>query len=68
MKFIILCDRTGMVECEIFAEAFGRYGLNTVRYPVVQVMGQVKPFDNGKTYTLEVGSIEWARKHSTGVS
>ncbi|WP_395745403.1 hypothetical protein [Prosthecobacter sp.] len=47
MKFISVCDRTGIVECEIFAVAYLAHGLATVRYPVVQVTGEVKPFDNG---------------------
>lgn len=54
MKFISICDRTGIVECEIFAAAYSAYGLNTVRYPVVQVTAEVKPFDNGQGFTLDV--------------
>ncbi|MFN0080861.1 MAG: DNA polymerase III subunit alpha [Prosthecobacter sp.] len=61
MKFISICDRTGIVECEIFAAAYRVYGLNTVRYPVVQVTGEVKPFDNLAGYTLEVLRVEKAR-------
>jgi DNA-directed DNA polymerase III PolC len=61
MKFISICDRTGIVECEIFAAAYRLYGLNTVRYPVVQVTGEVKPFDNLAGYTLEVLRVEKAR-------
>jgi DNA polymerase III alpha subunit len=61
MKFISICDRTGIVECEIFAAAYRAYGLATVRYPVVQVTADVKPFDNGQGYTLEVLRVEKAR-------
>lgn len=61
MKFISICDRTGIVECEIFAAAYRLYGLNTVRYPVVQITGEVKPFDNLAGYTLEVLRVEMAR-------
>ncbi len=61
MKFISICDRTGIVECEIFAAAHRVYGLNTVRYPVVQITGEVKPFDNGQGYTLDVLRVEKAR-------
>ena len=61
MKFISICDRTGIVECEIFAAAYRLYGLNTVRYPVVQVTGDVKPFDNGQGYTLEVLRVQQPR-------
>jgi DNA-directed DNA polymerase III PolC len=41
MKFISICDRTGIVECEIFAAAYRLYGLNTVRHPVVQITADV---------------------------
>ena len=61
MKFISICDRTGIVECEIFAAAYRLYGLNTIRYPVVQITGDVKPFDNGAGYTLDVLRVEKAR-------
>ena len=61
MKFISICDYTGIVECEIFATAYRGYGINTVRYPVVQVTAQVQPFDNDQGYTLEVRRIERAR-------
>ncbi len=54
MKSIYICDRTGIVECEIFAAAYRVYGLNTVRYPVVQVIVEVKPFGNGAGYSLNV--------------
>jgi error-prone DNA polymerase len=61
MKFISICDYTGIVECEIFAAAYRLYGLNTVRYPVVQVTAEVKPFDNLAGYTLEVLRVEKTR-------
>jgi DNA-directed DNA polymerase III PolC len=61
MKFISICDRTGIVECEIFAAAYRLHGLNTVRYPVVQITGEVKPFDNRQGYTLEVHRVEKSR-------
>jgi error-prone DNA polymerase len=61
MKFISICDYTGIVECEIFAAAYRLYGLNTVRYPVVQVTAEVKPFDNKAGYTLEVLRVEKVR-------
>jgi hypothetical protein len=61
MKFISLCDQTGIIECEIFAQAYRAFGLATVRYPVVQVVADVKPFDNHKGFTLEVLRIEKPR-------
>lgn len=64
MKFISICDRTGIVECEIFAATYRLYGLNTVRYPVVQITGDVKPFDNKAGYTLEVLRVQQPRMQS----
>ena len=61
MKFISICDRTGIVECEFFAAAYRAYGLATVRYPVVQVTAEVKPFDNLAGYTLEVLRVQKPR-------
>ncbi len=61
MKFISICDYSGIVECEIFAAAYRLYGLNTVRYPVVQITGEVKPFDNRQGYTLEVLRVQQPR-------
>jgi hypothetical protein len=61
MKFISICDYSGIVECEIFAAAYRLYGLNTVRYPVVQITADVRPFDNLQGYTLEVQRVQKAR-------
>jgi DNA-directed DNA polymerase III PolC len=61
MKFISICDRTGIVECEIFSAAYRVYGLKTVRYPVVQITAEVKPFDNLAGYTLDVLRVEQPR-------
>jgi DNA-directed DNA polymerase III PolC len=54
MKFLTLCDRTGMVETELFAPTYRRYGLATVRYPVLEVTARVEPFENGRGHTLRV--------------
>jgi hypothetical protein len=61
VKFIYICDRSGLVECEIFADAYRSYGLATVRYPIVQVTAEVTPFDNKAGFTLSVQRIEKAR-------
>jgi DNA polymerase III alpha subunit len=61
MKFISICDRTGIVECEIFADAYHTFGLATVRYPVVQVTGVVKLFDNSQGFTRQVLRVEKVR-------
>ncbi len=39
---------------EIFAQAYRRWGLATVRWPVVEVEGRVTPFDNGNGFALDV--------------
>ena len=54
MKFITICDYTGIIECEIFAETYRRFGLETVRNPVVEVEARVTPFDNGAGCTLDM--------------
>jgi DNA-directed DNA polymerase III PolC len=54
MKFLTLCDWTGMIETELFARTYRNYGLTTVRYPVLEVEGRVEPFENGHGVTLRV--------------
>ena len=54
MKFLTLCDPTGMVETELFARTYKRHALATVRYPVLEVTATVEPFENGKGFTLRV--------------
>ena len=54
MKFLTLCDWTGMVETELFAQSYRSYGLATVRYPVLEVTGRVEPFENRRGHTLRV--------------
>lgn len=54
MKFLTLADWTGMVETELFAPAYRRHGLATVRYPVLEVTAAVEPFENGRGFSLRV--------------
>jgi DNA polymerase III alpha subunit len=54
MKFITIADWTGIVETELFAKTYRSYGLNTVRYRVLEVTATVEPFDNGRGFTLRV--------------
>lgn len=61
MKFISVCDYSGVVECEIFAAAYKRFGIETIRHPVVEVSGMVMPFANGNGHTLQVSAIKKAR-------
>ena len=57
MKFLTLADWTGMVETELFAPTYRRHGLATVRYPVLEVMATVEPFENGRGFTLRVHRV-----------
>lgn len=54
MKFRTLADWTGMVETELFAQTYRGYGLATVRFPVLEVEARVKPYENGKGFSLRV--------------
>jgi DNA polymerase III alpha subunit len=54
MKFLTLADWTGIVETELFAQTYKNYGLATVRYPVLEVVAKVEPFENGRGFTLRV--------------
>lgn len=54
MKFLSLADWTGIVETELFADTYRRYGLATVRFPVLEVRAKVEPFENKKGYSLRV--------------
>ena len=54
MKFLTLADWTGMVETELFAQTYRSYGLATVRYPVLEVVGKVEAFENGRRISLRV--------------
>ena len=58
MKFLTLADRTGMVETELFADAYRRWGTVTTQHPVVAVSGKVEPFLNGNGFTLRVEKVE----------
>jgi DNA polymerase III alpha subunit len=62
MKFMTLCDRSGLIETELFARAFKRFGLETIRHPVLEVTGIVVPFDGATGHTLRVESVRQPRK------
>lgn len=66
MKFLSLCDWTGILECEMFAASYRRFGLETIRHPVVEVSGTVTPAENGKGFSLEVKSVQKARRGPGG--
>ncbi len=54
MKFITIADRTGIAETELFARTYRSYGLNTVRYRVLEITATVEPFENGRGFSLRV--------------
>ena len=54
MKFITIADWTGIVETELFARTYQSYGLNTVRYRVLEITATVEPFENSRGFTLRV--------------
>jgi DNA polymerase III alpha subunit len=58
VTILTLCDRTGMVETELFAEQYRRFGIQTVRYPVIRLTGKVTPYPNGNGFNLEVIRVD----------
>jgi len=52
MKFLTLADWTGIIETELFAQAYKTYGLATVRHPVLEVEARIEPFENGRGFSL----------------
>jgi error-prone DNA polymerase len=54
MKFITIADPTGIVETELFARTYRSYGMNTVRYRVLEVTATVESFPNQRGFTLRV--------------
>jgi DNA polymerase III alpha subunit len=54
MKFLTIADRTGVIETELFARTYRSYGLNTVRYRVLEIAASVEPFENGRGHSLRV--------------
>jgi DNA polymerase III alpha subunit len=65
MKFMTLCDRSGLIETEMFARAFARFGLETIRHPVLEVTGTVMPFEGSSGHTLRVETVHQPRKKRT---
>jgi DNA polymerase III alpha subunit len=53
MKFISICDRTDVLECEIFAAAYQSSGAVLARGPVVEVRGVVQPSGGGCVLRVE---------------
>lgn len=57
MKFLSLCDHTGIIETEMFAGTFRRFGLETLRHAVLEVTGTVVPFEGDRGYSLRIESV-----------
>ena len=62
MKFLSLCDYSGILECELFASAYKRFGVETIRQPVVEVSGIVARSEPGTGETLHVKRIQGPRR------
>lgn len=62
MKFMTLCDWSGMLETEMFAGVFRRFGHETLRHPVLEVEGVVMAFEGGGGYSLRVERIGRPRR------
>jgi len=54
MKFLTLADWTGVIETELFARTYQSYGLNTIRYRVLEITATVEPYENNRGHTLRV--------------
>ena len=54
MKFLTLADWTGIIETELFARTYQSYGLNTIRYRVLEITATVEPYENNRGHTLRV--------------
>ena len=61
MKFISICDRTDILECEIFAEVYRKCGGVLARWPVVEVTGKVET-PGGRGGVLRVEEVRRARE------
>ncbi|HSI84730.1 MAG TPA: hypothetical protein VK970_13150, partial [Candidatus Methylacidiphilales bacterium] len=61
MKFISICDPTGIAEVEIFADVYSQYGLNTIRYPIVEIEARVLPLESQIGCTLEALAVRGPR-------
>jgi DNA-directed DNA polymerase III PolC len=66
MKFISICDRTDILECEIFAGVYRRCGGALARWPVVEVTGRVEALGGSRGCVLRVESLRAARKKGCG--
>jgi DNA polymerase III alpha subunit len=66
MKFISICDRTDILECEIFADAYRACGGVLARWPVVEVTGRVEALGGSRGCVLRVEVLRAARRKIAG--
>lgn len=57
MKFMSIADWSGIIETELFARTYRRHGAATHRHNVLEVIGRVEPFENGRGHTLRVQAV-----------
>jgi DNA polymerase III alpha subunit len=62
MQFVSICDRTDILECEIFADANRRSGAVFAQHPVVELTGRVEPLGAGPACVLRVERARPARR------
>lgn len=67
MKFISICDRTDILECEIFADVYRKCGGVLARWPVVEVTGRVEALGGSRGCVLRVERVRRARTMTPGV-
>jgi error-prone DNA polymerase len=61
MKFISICDRGDILECELFADAYRASGGVIAAHPVVEVSGLVQRLGHGTGCTLRVERVRAPR-------
>jgi error-prone DNA polymerase len=66
MKFISICDRTDVLECEIFADAYRKCGGVLARWPVVEATGRVEALGGSRGCVLRVERLRAARVRTAG--
>ena len=57
MKFMSIADWTGIIETELFADIYKRFGLTAARHPVLAITATVMPFENRLGHTLRVHHV-----------
>lgn len=65
MKFMTLCDWTGIVETELFAKTYKSYALTTIRYSVLEVHATVEAYENRRGFSLRIRRVSKPRCKKT---